>query len=285
MLGEIGNTPLVELASFDESVLYAKLEHQNPSGSIKDRIAYRMILDARDSGELKRGMGIIEVSSGNTGIALAMVGRELGCPVTIITGAGVTDGAKRRIRGYGGKVIEVDGYFSNCYKKVDHLMSAKPNFYYCPRQERNPVALKSNEDLGYEIADQVDVDVFLASMGTGSTISGVGKALKQRNPHTQVHLVLPDGEYHFHGVDDPNETTVSLPNFNKDVVDHEIRIKEEAAIEAARRLHEEYGHTVGVSSGAVFAASERIATQQIGNILIIFPDNGDRYTDILGGDI
>lgn len=284
LLKKIGKTPLVKLEAFGDLAVYAKLEYKNPSGSVKDRIAYRMVRDAEDSGVLGKGMGIIEVSSGNTGIGLAMVGKELGHPVTIVTGFGVTDDAKRIIKAYGAEVVEVEGWNKKCYERVNEIMEGKLGHFFWPNQATSLSALKSNEELGEEIARQLDVDVFLASMGTGSTITGVARALKKRNPKTKIYLVLPAAEYSVHGVGDYADTTVPLPLFDKTIVDHEIRIAEEDAVKAARRLHSNYGHYVGISSGAVFAAAEKISSREKGNAVIIFPDSGNRYTDILSED-
>ncbi len=283
----VAETPLVKLDSFGSMTLYAKLENRNPSGTIKYRTARRMIVDAISSGMLKKGMTIIEHTSGNTGIALAYIGKELGYPVIIIGGKPVTPEAKDIIRKYGAELVEVDGWFIDCEKRVKEIIGKNPESYFWVQQGSNPSSLESNFNLGVEIANQFDeqykgrIDVFLASMGTGSTITGVGQALKERNPKTKVYLVLPDGEYKYAGVDDKEESTVPMPLFNRNIADGKIRVKESEAIESAKRLHKEYGHYVGISAGADFAGAEKIASQETGNAIIIFPDSGDRYKHIL----
>src|SRR3989344_3914858 len=143
-------TPLVKLDTFgnitgDETLnVYAKLENKNPSGTTKYRTARRMIDDAISSGKLKPGMTVIEHTSGNTGIALAYIGRELEYPVTIIGGRPVTPEAKDIIRKYGAKLVEVDGWFIECEKKVNEIIRDKPDSYFWVQQGSNPISLKSN---------------------------------------------------------------------------------------------------------------------------------------------
>lgn len=281
-------TPLVKLDSFENMTLYAKLENRNPSGTIKYRTAKNMIDNAISSGILKEGMTIIEHTSGNMGIAIAYIGKKLGYPVTIIGGKLLTPEAKDIIRKYGAKLVEVDGWFIDCEKRVKEIISKNPESYFWVQQGSNPNSLESNFNLGLEIANQFyeqyksRIDVFLASMGTGSTITGVGKALKERNPKTKVYLVLPDGEYKYVGVDDKGESTVPMPLFNPNIADGEVRVKESEAIEAAKILHRDYGHYVGISAGADFAAAKKVSREEKGNAVIIFPDSGDRYKHVLG---
>lgn len=284
-------TKLAELGMFNDLTIYAKLENENPTGTIKYRTALRMIQDAERSGGLRKGMRIIEHTSGNTGIALAYIGQKLGYPVTIITGRPVTSDSKRLIRTYGAELVEVDGWFKDCDEKVSEIIRGNQELYYWPQQVKNQSSLASNTDLGREIASQFrergkQADIFLASMGTGSTIAGVAAGLKKVNPDTIVYLVLPEGEYIYAGVDDKEESTVPLPLFDPRIVDKRIRVGESAAIAAARELHLDYGHYVGVSSGAVFAAARHLGLEEraSGNAVITFPDKGDRYTDVLGAE-
>ena len=280
---KIGNTPLVNLGSFNDLEVYAKLEYRNPTGSIKDRIAFKMIEDAEHSGLLRTGMEIIEVSSGNTGISLSKLGMDLGYSVTIVSPIYVTEDSKRLIRQYNGKIIEVNGYFKDCYDIIEGLMREKPGHYYCPHQTANISSLISNEDLGREVLNQLNnIHIFLASIGTGSTLTGIGRVLKERNPDTRIYAVLPDGEYSVPGVDDYKDTNFDLPLLDKAIIDNEIKISEREAIEYAKELKDKYGHYVGISSGAVFAAVKKVSSNEKGNAIIIFPDRGDRYKHILG---
>ena len=242
-----------------------------------------MVMDAKEAGSLKSGMGIIENSSGNTGISLAMVGRALEHPVTIVTGWGVTDEAKGFIKLYGGNVVEVEGWAKQCNEKVQELMNDKPGFYYWPDQFSNPSSLSSNEELGREIAGKMKFNFYIGSMGAGSTISGVGRVLKERNPNTKVCLVLPTREYRVHGVGDYSHSTVPHPLFDRTLIDQEIRISEKEAIESANELYSDNMFSVGISSRAVFAAAKRISKRHGGNALIIFPDSRNRYMHIFNG--
>lgn len=248
MMLDIKKTSLTFLERFNELNVYAKLENTNPTCTIKYRTARRMILDAIDAGQLRSGMGIIEHTSGNTGIALAYIGQQLGYPVTIVTGSGVSRDAKKLMRQYGVEPVSVGGWFAASQKEVERRMAARPDFYYWPNQVANQSSLASNFDLGIEIA---------------------------------CHLVLPGGD-DYTGVDDKEHSTVPLPLFDFSIVDEKIRVSESEAIEAAKRLHGDYGQYVGISSGAVFEAARKISEKESGNAVIIFPDSGSRYTDVLG---
>lgn len=286
LLHRIGRTPLVPLPAFSGSDLevYGKLEYQNPSGSIKDRIAKRMIEVAVRDEELNEGMRIIDASSGNTGISLAMVGREMGYSVTIVTGEDTSEAVKDKIRAYDAEVEEVAGHFKACYEKIEELMGGSPGSYYWTKQASNPHAFQSNLGLGNEILREVSPDMLIASVGTGNTLSGVGRSLLSQNPQTQIHLVLPDEEYVAPGVEDPNESTVELPNYTPEIVTGEVRVSETDAIREALFLHDN-GFPVGVSSGAVFAAAGKIAKEKEGTAILIFPDHKDRYPHIFGGAV
>lgn len=273
--------PLLRLGTFGELAVYAKSCHRYPTGSIKYRTALRMIEHAESTGELQKGMEIIEATSGNTGIALAYIGKEKSYPVTIVTGRGATKDSKRMIEEYGGGVVHVDGWFSDCLDKVRELMSSKPEFYFWTRQTENPASLASNMGLGYEIAEELTPDIFIASAGTGSTITGVGRALKENMSSTKVYLVVPEGEFEVAGVDDPSESSVLLPLFDQNIIDFRTGVSQERAIDASQRLYR-MGHPVGISAGAVFAAAEEIGQEHDGTAVIIFPDHRNRYTHLLG---
>lgn len=279
----IEKTSLVKLDTFGSLTVYAKLENQNPSGSIKYRTVSKMLRDAEESGTLKEGMHLIEISSGNTGIALALRGKELGHPVTIITIKDATERSKELIRSHGAELVELNGWHVDGQKIIDERMKKEPEKWFWIRQLSNPSSLASNFDLGMEIAEQFGslykglIDFYVGSASTGSTLSGTGRALKKVNPKTVVYRVLPKTEYKYPGVDDEGVSTVPTPLYDDHIVDKKIRVEENAAIEAARELQRTYGHDVGISAGADFAAVKEIARQNSGNCVIIFPDSGNRY--------
>ncbi len=279
-------TPLVKLGTFESLTIYAKLENKEPSGSIKYRTISRIIDDARASGALKDGMRIIEISSGNTGIGLALRGKQLGYPVTILTVKDATERAKEMIRSYGAELVEVDGWFVDAEKLVRERMEREPGKWFYTKQISNSSSLASNYDLGMDIVSQFrelsqgTIDVYVGSASTGSTLTGVGGALKKVNPKTVVYRVLPKVEYAYPGVDDEEVSTVPLPLYDGQIVDKKIRIEESAAVEAARELRKTYKHDVGISAGADFAAAKEIAKSEKGNCVIVFPDSGNRY-DVL----
>lgn len=281
LLEMIGKTPLVKLEDHGSSAIYAKLEYKNPSGSIKDRIAQRMVRDAEKSGKLIRGMEIIEASSGNTGISLSMVGSNLGYDVTIAVPVYATQGARSMIKNYGAGLIESDAYISDCLRRLSELRAENPGHYYFTDQARNPSVLMSNEDLGNEIVKGLRVDTFIASVGTGATITGVSKSIKKANPDAVTCAVLPDGKYRVPGVDDYRNDNLDRALLDQSLIDEEVRITEKEAILAARKLNNELGHYVGVSSGAVFAAAKKIAEEGRGNILVVLVDSGNRYKNVL----
>ena len=281
-------TPLVKLGQFGLLTVFAKLENENPSGSIKYRTVSKMLDEAQKSGALRKGMQLIEISSGNTGIALALRGKQLGYPVTVLTVKDATETSKALIKGYGAELVEVDGWFADAGKLVKEKMEKEPGKWFQPMQISNPASLESNHDLGIEILDQFkeilqgNIDIYVGSASTGSTLTGVGKALKEANPETVVYRVLPKAEYRYPGVDDEGVSTVPLPLYDEHIVDKRIRVEESVAVDSARELHRSYGHAVGISSGADFAAVKEISKFENGNCIIIFPDSGDRY-DILRG--
>jgi cysteine synthase A len=281
------STPLVRLTTIDSLTIYAKLENRNPSGSIKYRTISRILEDATITGELKHNMNLIEISSGNTGIALALRGGELNHPVTIITLKDATEESKKMIRGYGAELIEVNGWYSDGEKIIKDIMNKEPGKWFWTKQVTNKSSLASNFNLGLEINKQFSVlfggsiDIYLASVSTGSTLSGVGAALKKVNPKTIIYRVLPDIAYKYPGVDDEDVSTVPLSLYNKNLVDKRIRIKEIDAINAAKELYNIYSHDVGISAGADFAAAKSIAKTEKGNAVIIFPDSGNRYISVL----
>ncbi len=285
-LETLEQVPLVGVKKFNELTLYAKRGDLYPTGSAKYRVARRMVEDAIGRGDLRPGMSIIEVSSGNTGLALAHVGKELGYPVIIVVGPECTQDSKDKIKESGGTVVEVDGFFNKCEIELKRRMQENSGHFYWTKQVSNPSSLQSNVDIGHEIWNQMQaqgkvVDIFLASMGTGSTITGVGTALRAMNRGVRIYLVVPDGEYDVPGVDDPAESTVEMDLFDPSIIADRVKVSQEEAISGAKALAQA-GFGVGISSGAVFAAAQKISRTEKGNAVMIFMDKADRYTDMLG---
>lgn len=282
-------TPLVRIDTFGKLTVYGKLENLNPSGSVKYRTVTRMLSDAIRSGELREGMRLIEVTSGNTGIALAFKGRELGYPVTIVTSQLATDETKRMIRGYGAEIIESDSYQGGM-RLIERRMREEPKAWYWTRQTTNPSSLQANMELGREILGQFrkqfggKIDAYMGSTSGGSTLTGVARALKEANPETRVYRVAPKGDFKNAGVEDITDEYIPLlPLFDKTVVDEVITVAEAEAIAAARELADKYKIAVGISAGADFAAAKSIAGSATGNCVLVFPDSADRYPVLTNG--
>ncbi len=273
--------PLARLGVFGKLEVYAVLGYKYPSNSIKYRAARAMIDAAEQRRELHRPMGIVERTSGNTGIALAYEGPQRGYHVRIYTGEGVTADSKRLMKDSEAKVIEAPGVFSEHGELIKELMKAEPGCWYWPDQHSSMDSLSSNVELGYEIARQIRPDIFIASAGTGSTITGVSAGLRESNPDLSVYLVVPEREeFSVPGVDDPS--TYSAPLFDKGLAKLKLHVSESDAIESAQRLYHDYAQPVGISSGAVFRATERLGQERGGIAVVMFPDHRNRYTHLLG---
>ncbi|HIC93060.1 MAG TPA: cysteine synthase family protein, partial [Anaerolineae bacterium] len=196
----IGRTPLVRLNKVTEGVkpqILGKIEYFSPTGSLKDRIYYRMITEAIRRGELKPGMTIIESSTGNAGIACACIGRMLGYPVIIVMPAGMSEERKMIMRAYGAQIIETPGAESDvdlCLEKVKELKADEPGKYWEPNQYTNPDNVMAHyTTTGPEIWEQTggQVDIFVATQGTGGTLTGVGRYLKERKPSVKLFAGEP----------------------------------------------------------------------------------------------
>jgi cysteine synthase len=302
ILCSIGNTPLVRLnglaAKLKANVL-VKAEYLNPSGSIKDRIALKMILEAKAAGLLRPGDTIIESSTGNTGIALSFVGSLLGWKVMIYeTTPGKVGVEKRKImQSYGAEIrslppVVKDGEYSVMGAEVEfpgrqaclELEQSQPGYWWA-RQFCNPANTSAHVDTGREILEQCpgNVDVFVASIGTGGTLKGVATALRERNPKVRIvgvqpaasaKVIVPGGRWVRNEVDggiiaDIVET--------KGLVDEVVLVGDKEAIAMAHRLRRE-GFHVGVSSGANTLVALREAEKlQGGNVVTILPDSMNRY--------
>ncbi|NPA12933.1 MAG: cysteine synthase B [Aquificae bacterium] len=286
----VGNTPLVKLEkSLPEDIreknvsIYAKLEGYNPGGSVKDRPATRMILEAIQSGKLTKDKIILDATSGNTGIALAMVGTALGYRVELAMPSNVSEERKRIIKAYGAKVHYTDPLQSTdgAILFVRKLIEKHPDKYYYIDQYNNDANWRSHYySTAVEIWEQTDRKIthFIAGIGTGGTIMGTGRRLKIFNPDIQVIGVQPDSP--FHGIEGLKyiETSIKPGIFDENRLDRTMFIGTDIAYQRARELAKKEGIFVGQSSGAAFEAALQIAQEiKEGCIVFVCPDGGEKY--------
>ncbi len=291
----IGKTPLLRLNKIEKQLglkaaIIAKLEYINLSGSIKDRVAKAMIDDAEKSGKLKPGSTIIEPTSGNTGIGLAAVGRAKGYRVVIVMPETMSVERRQLIKAYGAEIVLSDGSkgMKGAIQKANELAATIPGSFI-PSQFDNPANPQTHfENTGVEIYDDTDgqVDIFVSGVGTGGTITGVGKYLKSKKPSVEVVAVEPAtsavlstgvaGAHKIQGIG-----AGFIPNvLDTGVYDKIIAVSNEEAFEKGKLIATVEGVLVGISSGAALAAAIQLAQQKENegkNIVVVFPDGGDRY--------
>jgi S-sulfo-L-cysteine synthase (O-acetyl-L-serine-dependent) len=285
ILQTIGNTPLVRINRLNpnpDTSIYAKIEGNNPSGSIKDRIALKMIEQAEADGSLVKGRTIIEPTSGNTGIGLAMIGVVKGYDVEIVMSKAVSVERIKMIRSFGAKVTltEAEKGTDGAIMKARELVSLNPGKYFMPDQFSN----KYNKIAHYkttseEIWKQTNgkIDFLVSAIGTSGTIMGVGKALKENNPRIKIVCAHPVKGHYIQGLKNMEEAIV--PSIYEPAkVDETIMVETEVAFEMARQIIRQEGIFVGMSSGAAMYAATEIARRiQSGVIVVIFPDRGEKY--------
>lgn len=284
----IGETPLVEIRKIPHGLsrgvkVFAKLEGMNPGGSVKDRAALRMIQGGIESGKLAKGKTIIDSTSGNTGIALAMIGAVLGYPVELVMPSNVSIERKRIIGAFGAKVTYSDplegsdGAIRLCGK----ILEQDREKYFKPDQYFNPMNPQAHyETTGPEIYRQTQAEIthFIAGIGTGGTIMGTGRFLKEKNPKIRVIAVEPDDA--LHGLEGLKHMASSIvPGIYHDrELDEKISVSTEDAYAMVYRLSQEDGILVGQSSGAAMHAAIQVARKlRSGTLVTIFPDFGDKY--------
>ena len=291
----IGKTPLLKLSNYIknhslEADIYAKLEYFNPAGSVKDRIARAMIDDAEAKGLLKEGSVIIEPTSGNTGIGLASVGASRGYKVILTMPETMSVERRNLLKAYGAQLVLTDGAkgMKGAIEKANELAKETPGSFI-PGQFVNP----ANPDVhrkttGPEIWEDTDgqVDIFVAGVGTGGTLSGVGEYLKSKNPNVKVVAVEPAGSPVLtKGTPGPHKIQGLGAGFVPDTLDTKvydeiITIENEEAFEAGRELARKEGVLVGISSGAAVAAATKLALRPENKgkkIVALLPDTGERY--------
>ena len=285
ILETIGNTPIVRINRLNPNkncAIYAKLEGLNPSGSIKDRIALAMIEQAEIEGKLTKEKTIIEPTSGNTGVALAMIGVVKGYQVEIVMSNAVSVERRKMIKAFGGKVTLTEGKLGTdgAIMKARELVREHPDRYFMPDQFSNKYnQITHYRTTGEEIWKQTHgkIDYFVSSLGTSGTIMGVGKALKEHNPAIKVVSAHPVKGHYIQGLKNMEEAIVPSI-YDPSKIDVTIMVETEDAYETARQVAACEGIFVGMSSGAAMYAAVQIARQiNTGTIVVIFPDRGEKY--------
>ena len=286
----IGNTPILKLNKYTDKKIYAKLEYLNPAGSAKDRVALSMIEEAEKTGLLKPGATIIEPTSGNTGIGLAFVAVAKGYKAILTLPDTMSIERRKLLAAYGAEIVLTEGAkgMSGAIEKANELAKEIPNAFVAGQFDNpaNPLAHKTTT--GPEIYRQMDgkVDIFVAAVGTGGTITGTGEYLKEKNPDIQIVAVEPKGSPVLsggtagkHGIQGIGAGFV--PSIlNTDIYDEVITVTDEEAYEEGRRFAKTEGILLGISSGAALKAASIIADRTENkdkNIVVLLPDSGDRY--------
>ncbi|MCQ4088973.1 cysteine synthase A [Saccharibacillus sp. JS10] len=291
----IGNTPLVRLNRIvpeDSAEIYVKLEYQNPGSSVKDRIAISMVEAAEADGRLKPGGTIIEATSGNTGIGLAMVAAAKGYKSVIVMPETMSLERRNLLRAYGAELVLTPGAegMNGAVRKAEELLNDNPD-YFMAEQFKNEANVKIHrETTGPEIVEAIQsiggtLDAFIAGIGTGGTISGAGEILKSNFPEVKVYAVEPAASPILAGgKPGPHKIQGIGANFvpdilNQKIYDEILHVENDEAFETARNLAKEEGILSGISSGAAIFAALKVA-KELGKgkrIVVIVPSNGERY--------
>lgn len=285
ILETIGNTPMVRINSLNPNPdvnIYAKLEGFNPSGSIKDRIAVKMINEAEKEGRLRPGQTIIEPTSGNTGIGLAIIGIVKGYPVEIVMSEAVSMERRKIIRSLGGKVIltPAEEGTDGAIRLARKMVADNPDRYFMPDQFANAANyLAHYETTALEIWQQTggEIDYLVCSLGTSGTIMGLSKFLKIMKPSIKIVCAQPVKGHYIQGLKNMEEAIV--PDiYDPSQIDIQELVDSEEAIEMARQIIKKEGIFAGMSSGAAMLAAYRTASKiPSGNIVVLFPDRAEKY--------
>ncbi len=282
LIESVGGTPMVELKHLSRNPavrIFAKLEGNNPTGSVKDRIVKYMLEKALAAGEVKPGDTVLEATSGNTGIALAMMGRLLGLKVKVVMPENVSSERVQLLELYGAEIVFSDGKKgTNGAVEVARKLGEEGD-YYMPDQysnEANPLA--HYETTASEILEELPrVDAFVAGLGTGGTLMGVGRRLKEENSGTRVVAIEPHPEEVVDGLRNLSDGFIP-PIIDLDLLDGKTVVRSRDAVISTRELCEREGLFVGVSSGAVARSAARLSEKmQSGNIVALFADSGWKY--------
>ena len=285
ILQAIGNTPIVRINKLNPNpnvAMFAKLEGNNPTGSIKDRIALKMIEQAELEGTLVKGKTIIEPTSGNTGIGLAMIGTIKGYAVEIVMSQAVSVERRKMIAAFGATVTLTDAELGTdgAITKARELVKENPDKYFMPDQfsnEYNKIA--HYKTTAEEIWRQMDgdIDYFVSALGTSGTIMGVGQALRENNPNIKIVEAHPVKGHYIQGLKNMEEAIVPSI-YDPSKIDETIMVETETAFEMTRQIVKHEGIFVGMSSGAaLYAAIETAKKIPSGRMAVIFPDRGEKY--------
>ena len=287
VLDMIGNTPMIKLNNIGNSNIYVKLEKYNPAGSIKDRAVYYMVENLEKNGLLKKGDVLVEATSGNTGIALSMIGSLKGYKVIIVMPETMSVERRTLMKAYGAELILTDGSLGmkGSIEMMNKLLSENTNYISLKQFENEYNPLAHYETTGVEIYNQVkDIDIFVCGVGTGGTISGVGKYLKEQNPNIKVVAVEPEGspvisknKKGSHKIQGIGAGFIPK-NYNENVVDEVMTITDEESYEGVRIMAQKEGILVGISSGAnIYAALKLCEMYPDKKIVTVAPDGIDKY--------
>jgi cysteine synthase A len=295
----IGNTPLLELSNYNlknslEAKVIAKLEYFNPAGSVKDRIGYAMIKDGEGKGLINKDTVIIEPTSGNTGIGLAFVAASRGYKLILTMPETMSIERRNLLKALGAEIVLTPGTegMKGAIKKAEEINQSTPGSYM-PQQFKNPANPEIHRNTtAIEIWNDTEgkVDIFIAGVGTGGTITGVGEMLKKKNPNIKIIAVEPNDSPVLSG-GNPGPHKIQgigagfVPEvYNKNIVDEIFKVKNEEAFATARELAVVEGLLVGISSGAATFAATQIAKRPENkgkNIVVLLPDSGERYLSTL----
>jgi len=284
LLQTIGNTPMIRLEKILDNKnvnLFAKLEGQNPGGSIKDRTALHMVEQAEKRGELKPGKIILEATSGNMGIALAMIGAQKNYKVHIVMSKGMSEERKIMLRALGAKLILTDKKLGTkgAITKAKELIKNSPNLYWFSNQFNNEDNVQAHY---YGIASEImreipNINYLIAGIGTSGTIIGIANRFKKDLPNTKIVAVVPPAGHKIQGLQNPQKDFKGNI-YKNNLIDEHFHVSKEDAFVMARKVAEKEGLFVGMSSGAAFFAAEKISQRiKTGNIVVITPDRGEKY--------
>jgi cysteine synthase B len=281
----IGNTPLAKLEIVNphtQVTVLAKLEGNNPGGSVKDRIAYFMIKDAEDAGRIKKGDTILEATSGNTGIGLAMVGAAKGYRVKLVMPECVSLERRKVLEAFGAELVLSPGKegTDGAIKLAHKILAESPDKYFMPNQFDNLSNARAHyETTGKEIIEQTggNIDIFVAGMGTTGTLMGAGRRLKEFNHQIRIVGVEPFLGHRVQGLKNMKESIVPKI-YDASFLDEKMNVSDDDAFDTTRQLAVKEGLFVGMSSGAaVFGALKMAQRLSRGTIVVVLPDRGDRY--------
>lgn len=283
ILSHIGNTNIISLEGNGKYELYAKLESQNPTGSVKDRTALYMLNKAIEREEISPGMRIIEASSGNMGISLAMIGRQKGFDVDIVMSEAMSEERKQLIKAYGANLIlsPAEQGSKGAIEKAIKIYNTNPEMYWFSNQFHNTDNVDAHIlGIGQEIANfNVSFDYIIAGMGTSGTIMGISEALKQNKQETKIIGLTPKEGYKIQGIQHPEKDfTPSI--YSSEALYKTVDVSIEEAIQGVQELSKSEGILGGLSSGAVYSASQKVNIPINSKVLLILPDRGERYLSL-----